>query len=998
MDTTPERTPALATEAVELATRIPRQLELSPLGEAGQPDDSLPDLTRYCLRAHDRGLAAVVEAAARGTSGIVTLVGGPATGKKRALWEAVHARDDDGHFLLYGWKIWPGLSPRSPEELRESVKGFPKNTVVWIPSAERYLSPNGNGIGNEVAERLRNLLHDPHRAPVLILASLSPEHWHELTAPQAGGVDSSHVQQLLLGTSLTVPGSFTDTEVARALSSLDPRVSEAAAHAPKGRVIQTVVAIPALRTRCQRLSPAARAMLDFVTEARHAGHSGTMPRALLLQGAQAFLDGPDTDACLDTALKELTTPVRGGAAVLVKEAKTDVYRLPPCLDRLYVTEAPEPVLPRASLWPVLLETVAGQDSLAIARECERRHLLELSAQFSLKSGLPRALLDLAAMLAKAGRIDEAAAQYRLLARTGGGDDVEEAINQGANVLFAAGREEDVLDWLGPLAEAGNRSAALHVAAAHTRCGQPDLALAVHRRRAENGDLQSAVYVAESMVPPEVVHDSWQELPGQELDQQRTRRRKELGKAVRWLTELPGQNRRDLLPLITDLIMDTFGIDEALKELSDEATRYDWYDAYLLGAQALSAAGRVEEALTWVEAARRHDVPGTLAVATKVNLRARLLDAAQECALEAADAGDAAPLIEVGDAFAKSRLPERALACYDDAAARAATAAFSAAALTAARYGLFDKTCGYYRRADLAGCAPDPAEIVRLLCAAGKATEALEWYVATVPPDPGALAPIARHLKDVPQAVTVAGAVRAHKNIPQWQALAWVADELLGAKHAASGGTDRATVSGNGPHLAASSRLVLAGRLYKEAAKSGAVRVEERAVRLLMDARNFTEAVQLIRSGRETVPRRLRALLAEALAGRGALKEAEQILGELLDEDDFSAAAGVARGFNLHEEYVKAQDIAERGANGGDVECYVLLGDLRRGACDQTRVLDLYCLALAHGHPGARVRIDHLLAAADGRAWEHAQLRRHGLDPHGKIAADWEVPAPGADDG
>lgn len=107
---------------------------------------------------------------------------------------------------------------------------------------------------------------------------------------------------------------------------------------------------------------------------------------------------------------------------------------------------------------------------------------------------------------------------------------------------------------------------------------------------------------------------------------------------------------------------------------------------------------------------------------------------------------------------------------------------------------------------------------------------------------------------------------------------------------------------------------------------------------------------------------------------------------------------MARGFNLAGEYVKAQDIAERGARGGDVECYVLLGDLRRGACDQTRVLDLYCLALAHGHPGARVRIDHLLAAADGRAWEHAQLRKHGLDPHGDIAADWEVPESGADSG
>ncbi|WP_406634870.1 tetratricopeptide repeat protein [Amycolatopsis sp. WGS_07] len=995
MDTTPERIPPSAIPAVELATCDPHQLELSPLSEAGQPDESLPYLTEYCRRAHDRRLVSAVEAAAAGRSGIVTLVGGPATGKKRALWEAATVKDADGHLLLYGWTIWPGLSPRSPEELLASAKNFRRNTVVWIPSAERYLSPDSNGIGNEVAECLRNLLHDTERAPVLILASLTPERWQDLTAPPAGGVDRSHVHLLLRGTSLPVPGSFSDTEVSRALASLDPRVSDAAANAPNGQVIQTVVAVPALRAHCQRISPFARAMLDFVIEARHAGHEGAFPRTLLHQGAQAFLDGspPDTDAWFDKALKELATPVRGGAAVLVKQE--DSYRLAPCLDRHYVTEAANPLLPRASLWPVLLDSVAGQDSLAIARECERRHLLELSARFfgrAAEHGIPRARAELAAMLAKAGRIDEAVAQYRMITRTGEGD-VEEAIDHGAAILFAAEREKDVLDWLGPLAETGSRSAALHVAAAHTRRWRPDLALAAHRRRAERGDLQSAAYVAANMVPPEILVGSWQELPGQELEHQRIRRRKELDKAVRWLTRLAGQIGRDLLPLITDLVLDAFGIDEALKMLYKEATDYDRYDAYLLGAKALSAAGQVQKALNWVEKARQHNVSGTPAVATRVNLRARLLDAAGKSALEAAAAGDAAPLIEVGDAFAESGIPDKAIECYD-AAARTATAAFAAAALGTARCGLLDETRGYYRRAALAGCAPDPAEIVRLLRAAGKVAEALEWYVATVAPVPGALAPIARYLTDFGQAKMVAEAVRARENIPRWQALAWVADELLGAR---SGGTDRATVSGNGPHLGASAPLVLAGRLYKEAAGSGAVRVEERAVRLLMDARNFVEAVQLIRSGRETVPRRLRALLAEALAGRGTLKEAEQILDELVDEDDFSAAAGVARGFNLHEEYFKAQDIAERGVKGGDVECCVLLGDLRRGAGDQTRVLDLYCRALAHGHPGARVRIDRVLTA-DSTAWEHAQLRKHGLDPRGQIAPDWEVPGPGAEGG
>ncbi|MBB1156498.1 tetratricopeptide repeat protein [Amycolatopsis dendrobii] len=991
MDTTAERTPA--TEAVELATRTPRQLELSPLSEAGQPDESLPYLTSYCRRAHDRALRSVVEAAAQGKSGMRTLVGGPATGKKRALWEATHIRGTDGQLLLYGWRIWPALSPRSIEELLASANRFQEKTVVLLLSAERYLFSDDNEKNNDVADFLRNLLEDAGRAPILILASLLSEYWQSLTAPQDGGVDRSSVELLLRGTSDTVAGSFSATEVQRALGSSDPRVSEAAADAPNGQVIQTIVAGPALRTRCQRISPAARAILDFVVEARHAGHGPSMSRAMLRLGAQACPDGPETDEQFGTALKELTTPVRGGATVLVKDGKTDACRLAPGLDRQYVAEAAQPILPRASLWPVLLETVAGQDSLDVARECRRRHLLELSTHFFLKSGLPEARLELAAMLAKAGRIDEAVVQYRMLTRIGA--DVEEAINQGAAVLFAAGREKDVLDWLSPLAEAGDRSAALHVETAHTRCGRPELALAVHRRRAENGDLRSAAYVAASMVSPEISVDSHGRLSAEDLEKQRNRRRKELDKAVRWLNELAARHGRDLLPLIADLTMDAFGIDAVLEMLEAEATGYDRHSAYLLGAEALSAAGQAERALKWVEAARLLGVPGTAAAATRVNLRARLLEAAQKCALEAADEGDAAPLIEVGDVFARSvpPLPDRAFECYDVAASGDPAAAFSAGARTAARLGMLDRTIRCFRGASLAGRAPDPVKIVRLLCAAEKSAEALEWYVATVPPDPGSLGPVARHVKDFPHAVTVAEAVRSRRNIPRWRALVWVADELLDARAEEA---DRATVSGNGPHHATSSLLVLAGRLYKEAAASGGARIGERALRLLMDARNFTEAVQLIRAGREAVPRRLRALLAEALAGRGSLKDAEQLLEELLDEDDFSAAAGVARGFNLHEEYFKAQDIAERGANGGDVESAVLLGDLRRGAGDQTRVLDLYCLALAHGHPGARIRIERILAG-DGTAWEHAQLRKYGLDPQGNIAPDWEVPAPGADD-
>ncbi|WP_406739553.1 hypothetical protein [Streptomyces sp. NBC_00853] len=49
--------------------------------------------------------------------------------------------------------------------------------------AQHYLGPDP--LGEQVAAGLRSLLHDPARAPVLVLATLWPEHWDSLTTRSA---------------------------------------------------------------------------------------------------------------------------------------------------------------------------------------------------------------------------------------------------------------------------------------------------------------------------------------------------------------------------------------------------------------------------------------------------------------------------------------------------------------------------------------------------------------------------------------------------------------------------------------------------------------------------------------------------------------------------------------------------------------------------------------------------------------------------------------------
>ena len=151
-----------------------------------QPEDAppgLPVLPPYVPREHDQVLGQVVRAAAEGRSGIAVLVGGSSTGKTRACWEALALlRDQDPP-----WRLWHPIDPSRPDAALRELPGIGPRTVVWLNEAQFYLDPAEAGLGERVAAGLRELLRDPGRAPVLVLATLWPEFWDALTARPAGG-------------------------------------------------------------------------------------------------------------------------------------------------------------------------------------------------------------------------------------------------------------------------------------------------------------------------------------------------------------------------------------------------------------------------------------------------------------------------------------------------------------------------------------------------------------------------------------------------------------------------------------------------------------------------------------------------------------------------------------------------------------------------------------------------------------------------------------------
>ena len=273
------------TDPFDLEVHRPVQPEDAPAG--------LPVLPPYTPREPDEVLGQVVRAAAGGRSGIAVLVSGSSTGKTRARWEALAPlRDQDPP-----WRLWHPIDPSPPDAALAELAGIEPRTVVWLNEAQLYLE-TADERGERVAAGLRELLRDPGRAPVLVLATLWPEYWHTLTAGPADGKDRhAQARQLLAGHHITVPAAFTPAQMGKLARAADARMVLAARSAPDGAVIQFLAGAPELLDRYRNAPlPAPRALLEAAMDARRLGIGAGLPQAFLKAAAPGYL----TDAEWDT--------------------------------------------------------------------------------------------------------------------------------------------------------------------------------------------------------------------------------------------------------------------------------------------------------------------------------------------------------------------------------------------------------------------------------------------------------------------------------------------------------------------------------------------------------------------------------------------------------------------------------------------------------------------------------------------------------------------------
>lgn len=359
-----------------------------------QPHRTVPGLDalpRYQERDHDRQLVALALAAAGGSSGIAVLVGGSSTGKTRACWEVLGLlRDREPQ-----WRLWHPIAPSHPQAALAELPMVGPRTVIWLNGAQRYLGAP-NGLGEQVAAGLRDLLRDRERSPVLILATLWPEHWSALAVRPRQGQEDRHAaaRDLLSGHEISVPGAF-GAELARELAgSPDPRLA-AAAQALHGEVTQFLAGAPALLDYYRHAPPAARAVLDAAIDARRLGMSAGLPRDFLHDAATGYLTdtqwatlGRDWSERFRAALEEAALERKGTrgplTAVLPRPGDTasnpgQTFRLADYLEQ-HGRSARSGAIPPGAFWNAALRHASSGDLNALASAAERRGLLRDAAR------------------------------------------------------------------------------------------------------------------------------------------------------------------------------------------------------------------------------------------------------------------------------------------------------------------------------------------------------------------------------------------------------------------------------------------------------------------------------------------------------------------------------------------------------------------------------------------------------------------------------------------
>ncbi|MGW3123225.1 tetratricopeptide repeat protein [Streptomyces sp. NPDC001107] len=561
---------------------------------------TLPALTAYAPRDHDRKLRRIVDEANAGTSRIAMLVGGSSTGKTRACWEAVQ--------LLPGnWRLWHPIDPSRPEAALAGLRWVRPYTVIWLNEVQYYLLTSTSDLGERIAAGLRELLREPRRAPVLVLGTIWPEYWARVATTPPPGEPDPHAQARALceGNELPVPSSFAGGELAvvRETSESDPRLASAVQYAQHGQITQYLAGGPALLRRYWTAPDGARALIESAMDARRLGHGRILPHSLLAAAAEGYLSEQQWDLLpsdwLEQSLAYCTAPCGGtpGPLVRVRLRATEpspaepAYRLADYLEQhgrrtRRTTRAPN------ALWNALIEHGRPVDLTTIAQAAQTRGFLETAMRLyanAVHAGDNTALHMGARLLRKAERYEAAISWYQRAAEAG----TSSALRQATELMELIGQGEEAINWLRARAEAGDLKALPQAAEALERAGREEEAVDYYQTAAENGDNHALWHAVDLL--------------------ERAGRTEE---AISWLRIRAGYEDSPAALRLEEMLEKSGRSDEAIARLQARAETGD-VNALWRAANLMEHAGRSDEAIAWLRSRAQAGQAGALRLAERL---------------------------------------------------------------------------------------------------------------------------------------------------------------------------------------------------------------------------------------------------------------------------------------------------------------------------------------------------------------------------------------------
>ncbi|MFE2103957.1 hypothetical protein ACFW9W_44580, partial [Streptomyces sp. NPDC059468] len=448
---------------------------------------------------------------------------------------------------------------------------------MWLNEIQHYLLTATKTLGERVAAGLHSLIHDPERAPVLVLGTAWAEHWATITTPPKDNETDHHPHARALltgtGTALVVPDRFSEADL-RSLETAaynDPRLAYAAEHAEQGHITQYLAGAPALIDRYQTAPPGAKALIEAAMDARRLGHGPALPITLLEDAADGYLSDHQrdllSDEWLERALAYATAPLHGihGALTPIRPdgAHPDFdhphYLLADYLEHYGravrgITPAP------ASLWQALIAHASRTDLPSLARSAGDRGLIKLA-------------VELWAAAADAG---DSTACLRV-----------------TETLLEASRAEEALPWF-------QRACELYCGA--PEMGHPEL-LSWIRNRLVHAGYPEVPWVGDTAWRRSVAAN------GGELTLPATaaqlRDIQGIGEALSWLRDAAGTGNAYATRTAVKMLIEADRTSEAIswiQRAAESGHPEAASEASLAGAEVLKEDGRIDEALTWCQRA------------------------------------------------------------------------------------------------------------------------------------------------------------------------------------------------------------------------------------------------------------------------------------------------------------------------------------------------------------------------------------------------------------